>query len=249
MRTFRNFRIAVATFAASLAVFVAPAPAQADLFGGDVVELAAILAESIAQGATLAEQLTQLTDQVSLVRTTLAQLDPATYAAVLQVINNTYLDYNRLTSDVNSIGYTLESVNRDFQRAFPTDFSSTPMSQVDSLYGKWQDDIWSSTIVAARAQSVLSTLRDNANQAAAILSSSQSAQGTVGQLQAVVQMLGLMQSQTNSLIQSLATTGRVLTTQASTGASERQLSREKKKRNLAGYTRRGSPVTVHSKLP
>lgn len=249
MRSIRQLRFAVATFAASFAVFVAPPLAHADLFGGDVAELAAILAETISQGITLGQQLTQLSEQVNLVRTTLSQLDPASYAAVLSIVNNTYLDYNRLVSDVNSIGYTLESVNSDFRQAFPTDFSQTSMAGVDQLYGRWQQDIWSSTMVAARAQSVLSTLNQNASQAATILSNSASAQGTVAQLQAVVQMLALMQSQTNSLIQSLATTGRVLTTSASVGASERQLSREKKRRNLAGYTRRGSPVSVHTKLP
>ncbi len=246
MRLVQRLHLAAATF---LALLVHPEPAQADMFGGDVAELAAILAETVSQGITLGEQLSQLSAQVTLMRQALARLDASSYASILSLINNTELDYSTLVHDVNSVGFTLTSVNAEFRQAYPSDFSAIAMGDLGSTYGKWQDDIWASTLVAARAQSVLSTLRDNTSNAAAILASSQTAEGTVAQLQSVVQILGVMQSQTNSLIQSLATTGRVVATTAATTASERQLSLEKKKRNLAGYTKRGRQVTVPTKLP
>ena len=246
MRVLLRVRLAVA---AAVAVLVSPQPVHADLFGGDVAELAAILTETVSQGSTLTQQLTRLSDQITLMRQALSTLDPASYASILNLVNRSELDYSQLVSNVNSVGYTLSSVNADFQQAFPTDFSSTSMPNIGALYGKWQNEIWDSTLVAARTQSVLSTLRDNTNNAAMILSSSQSAEGTVAQLQAVVQMLGVMQSQTNSLLQSLATTGRVVATTAAASASDRQLSLEKKRRNLAGYTSRGRQVNVRTKLP
>lgn len=223
-----------------------PAHAQ---FGADLVALAALLAETIAQGVTLGAQLMQLMQQVEMMKTMLSRLDPASYNAILALINDSNLTYNDLVRDINSIGYTLQSVNTEFKTTFPTNFSKTPISDFDALYGEWQNQIWSSTLVAARAQSVLSTLRQNADNAASIMAASASSSGEIAQLQAVVQMLGVMQSQSNSLITSLASTGRVIATTASTSASERQLSREKKKRNLQNYTKRGTPVTVPNKLP
>ncbi len=182
-------------------------------------------------------------------QTMLSRLDPASYNALLALITDTQLSYNELVNGVNSIGYTLQGVNADFKMTFPTDFSKTAIADFDAHYGEWQSQIWSSTLVAARAQSVLSTLRHNADNAANIMANSASASGEVAQLQAVVQMLGVMQSQSNSLIMSLATTGRVIATNASVSASERQLAREKKRRNLQNYTKRGAPVTIPNKLP
>ena len=245
----RILRHAFATLAFARSLVVSPGPAHADIFGGDLVELAAILSETISQGITLGSQLTQLMNQVQMMQTMLSRLDPASYNALLALITDTQLSYNELVNGVNSIGYTLQGVNADFKTTFPTDFSKTAIADFDAHYNQWQSQIWSSTLVAARAQSVLSTLRHNANSAASIMASSASAKGEVAQLQAVVQMLGVMQSQSNSLIMSLATTGRVIATTASVSASERQLAREKKKRSLQDYTKRGAPVTVPNKLP
>jgi len=106
-----------------------------------------------------------------------------------------------------------------------------------------------STEVAARSQSALATLQKNNEAAAAILRNSQKSEGVVGQLQAANQMLGVIQSQNSTLIQSLTTTGRVLANVAGTQASERQLSREKKRRQLEGYRERGAEVPPMTKLP
>jgi hypothetical protein len=62
-------------------------------------------------------------------------------------------------------------------------------------------------------------------------------------------MLAVLHADLGAVVQTLATTGRVLSDAAAGGASERQLSLEKKKRNLANYTNRGTPVAVPSTLP
>lgn len=231
------------------ALVLSPEPANADLFGGDVAELAALLTETLSQGVTLGEQLTQLKIQVDALNTMLSQLDPASANAVLGLINDTTFNYQSLVGDIQSLGYTLQAVNADFASTFPTDYSKTPASSFAPIYDEWQAQIWSSALVAARTQGVLSTIHQNADEAAMVLAASASSSGQVAQLQAVVQMLGIVESQNNSLLQSLATTGRVIAMTASTGASDRQLARERKKRNLAGYTNRGTTVTVPNRLP
>ena len=71
----------------------------------------------------------------------------------------------------------------------------------------------------------------------------------MGQLQLVVQMLGVVESQMTMLVQNLTTTGRALVDLGAANASERQLSTERRRRNRLNYTSRGAPVTVPSQMP
>jgi conjugal transfer/entry exclusion protein len=219
-----------------------PKNAYADFFGGDVAVLTAILTQAVATVSNLASMLSNLREQLSAAHTMLSKLDGASFDSVLGIINSTDLSLAALTADVTSIGYTLQSVNSQFRSLYPTSYSTTAFAQFDSMYGRWEDEILASTQVAARSQATLSTLESTAREAASIVADSRGSDGAVAQMQSIVQMLGLMQSQNASVIQSLATTGRVLTATAATSASERQLSREKKRRHLAGYRDRGTPV-------
>jgi conjugal transfer/entry exclusion protein len=165
------------------------------------------------------------------------------------LVRSNQLSYEQLTNGTTSIGYTLNNVNAQYRSIFKSDFHATPLSDFDSRYARWHEEILASTEVASRSQSALATLQRNNEAAAAILRNSQTSAGVVGQLQAVNQMLGVIQSQNNTVIQSLTTTGRVLANVAGTQASERQLSREKKRRQLEGYRERGAEVPPMTKLP
>jgi conjugal transfer/entry exclusion protein len=156
-----------------------------------------------------------------------------------------------LVEDVESIGYRLDSVNRTFRKVFPStsDLKRVRYADFDPLVGRWQDEIQASALVASRAQSNITWLKQRSDQAADILSRSASAEGQIAQLQAVVQMLGVMQAQSVGMAQSIDAAGRVATNVAAASAAEKQLSRERKRRNLANYTYRGAPVTVLDKLP
>jgi conjugal transfer/entry exclusion protein len=231
-----------AALAGAVARLLRPSSARADLFGGDDVILSGILAQAIAEVSTLGSMLTSIMSQLELVRTELSALDPHSFQSLYDLVDDLSLGYDALTSGIQSVGYTLASVNARFQKEFPSNLSKVPFAQFDGLYGQWQNEILAASQVAERAQTTLSRLASDAASAHAVLAHSAAAAGEVGQLQSVVQMLGLMQSQNGTLIQTLATTGRVLASTAASSASERQLSREKKKRNLANYTSRGSPV-------
>jgi conjugal transfer/entry exclusion protein len=232
----------IAALAAAGAYLRRPQAARADLWGGDIPILIGILTQAVATVSNLASMLVNLKDQLDAMNTMLSALDAASFQSVLALIGNSDLSYAELTDHIASIGYTLQSVQSQFRSLYASDYRKVSFSQFDSLYGRWEDEILASAEVAARSQTTLSTLQSNATQAAAILEHSAVASGEVAQLQSIAQMLGVMQSQNNSLLQSLATTGRVLTSSASKSAAERQLSREKKRRQLANYTSRGAPV-------
>lgn len=241
-RLFSRRNVLLAAIVAAAQRLWSPTVAQADIWGGDVAVLTGILTQSVATVFQLISAIATLKQQLDAMNTMLSKLDSASFDDVLALINSTDFSYTQLTGDIASIGYTLQSVNAQFRSVYASDYTKTSFSQFDSLYGRWQDEILASTQVAARSQATLSTLQSNATEAAAILAKSSASDGQVAQMQAIVQMLGLMQSQNNSVLQSLAATGRVLTSAAATSASERQLSREKKRRHLAGYTNRGAPV-------
>jgi len=219
-----------------------PTEARADLWGGDVAVLSGILTQAIATVVNLANLLQTVQQELSATQTMLSTLDGQSFEAVLGIVNDATFSLSALTANVSSIGYTLGSVNSQFQKLYAGSYANVPLSQFDAMYGQWEGEILSSAEVAARSQATLSSLQNNATEAAAILAGSRASDGEVAQMQSVVQMLGLVQSQNNSVLQSLETTGRVLTATAAKDAAERQLAREKKRRHLAGYTSRGPSV-------
>src|SRR5258708_3661427 len=209
LRFFTRRRLLLAAIVAAVERVFEPTVARADLFGGEDVVLSAILTQSIATVVQLVSALSTLKQQLDAMGTMLSQLGSASFDEVAALINNTDFSYAQLTKDVASIGYTLQSVKSQFRSLYASDYSKTSFSQFDALYGRWQDEILAATEVAARSQATLSTLQNNATEAAAILARSAGTDGQVAQMQATVQMLGLIQSQNNAIIQSLATTGRV----------------------------------------
>ncbi len=234
---------------ASLACLSAPSPARADLWGGDLGILSGILAEAIAEVAQLASMLSQFVAMVTLMKTELSALESGSFSSLLGFIQSAQASYSTLTSGIQSMAYGIGQINTDFQRLFPSNTSDIAFAQHDQYYNQWNQEVLAASQVAARQQTVLSTLDNHASQADKVLQQSSNASGEVAQLQTVVQMLRLMQTELITINQSLATTGRVLTDMAAAEGSERQLSRTKKQSSLANYTSRGAAVVVPHKLP
>src|SRR4029077_3223092 len=79
---------------------------RADLFGGDVAELAAILAPLISQGITMANQLQQLQAEVRYTEQTLKQLDPTSFSGLLNAFETLRWNYQSLVGQVQTIAFT-----------------------------------------------------------------------------------------------------------------------------------------------
>ncbi len=225
--------------------------ARADLWGGDLPLLAAILGNAISTVTQLTSMLTQIAYQVSMLKTMLSQVNAGSFTSLLSFIVAARSSYSTLTWGVRSMAYTLSRIDAEYQQLFPPGPPppGTTVAEHQQQAAAWNQEIVGASQIAARQQTTLSTLDDHANQTSAILQQSQAASGVVAQLQLVAQLIGITNAELILINQTLATTGRVLTDMAAAGASERQVSITKKQDNLANYTDKGAPVAVPSQLP
>jgi len=226
-------------------------PAEADLFGGDVAVLLAILTQSISSAVSLADLVLQTANQVRMMTTMLEQVSKGSFPAIISFINTARFTFNSLTWGVRSMSYQLARIDSEYNSLFPAGPppSKTAVAQHRMQYEAWNQEVVGAAQVAARQQTSLSTLDNQAAQTQAVLRQSQTASGEVEQLQLIAQMIGITNSELLVLNQTLATTGRVLTDMAAEGASEKSLSFGKSDDARAGYTDKGLPNAVPSTLP
>jgi hypothetical protein len=227
------------------------APAEADLFGGDVAVLLAILTQSISTVSSLVNLVLQTTYQVRMMTTMLEQVSKGSFPALISFINTARFTFNSLTWGVRSMSYQLARIDSEYNSLFPAGAppSHTAVAQHRAQYQAWNQEVVGAAQVAARQQTSLSTLDNQATQTQAVLKQSQAAAGEVEQLQLIAQMIGITNSELLVLNQTLATTGRVLTDMAAQSASEKNLSLGKSDDARSGYTDKGLPNAVPSTLP
>ena len=255
MRALNRRRVLAAGAAVTLAGLV-PAPAQADLWGADLGPLTTIVGQMITQIAQFATQIGQfgtmisnMVNMIKLMNTELSALSHGNLMALWAFIQTARMAYGQLTNNIHSMAYTMNAIDADFKKLFPQDTSNIPVAQRAQYYNSWNTEVLSASQIAARQQTVLSTLDQQASQADTVLQNSQNASGVVAELQTVVQMLRLMEGQLLTINQSLATAGRVLADMAAAEASNRQMSETTKQNSLAGYTNAGPSVIVLHRLP
>jgi P-type conjugative transfer protein TrbJ len=232
-------------------ILVRATPAQADLFGGDVAVLLAILTQSISTALSLINLVTQTAYQVRMMTTMLEQVSKGSFPALISFINTARFTFNSLTWGIRSMSYQLARIDSEYNSLFPAGPppTGTAVAQHRAQYQAWNEEVVGASQVAARQQTSLSTLDTQATQTQTVLKQSQTASGEVEQLQLIAQMIGITNSELLVLNQTLATTGRVLTDMAAQSASEKQLSLGKSDDARSGYTDKGLPNVVPSTLP
>jgi hypothetical protein len=226
--------------------------ARADLFGGDLPLLAAIVGNTISMIVQMASMLTQLEYQVKMLGTMVKGLNHPSFASILSFINTARYTFNSLTWGMKSMSYTLSRIDSEFTQLFPGDQPppGTTVSQHRQAYLSWNQEVVGAAQVAARQQTSLQTLESHAAKTQDLLSQSEANGGQVAaQLQVIAQLIGITNTELLVLNQTLSTTGRVLTNMAAAGSSERQLSLTKSDDARANYTDKGPPTTVPSTLP
>jgi P-type conjugative transfer protein TrbJ len=227
------------------------APAQADLFGGDVAVLLAILTQSISQALSLTNLVLQTANQVRMMTTLLHQVASGSFPALIALINTARYTFNSLTWGVQSMSFQLARIDAEYSALFPSGPppTGTPVAQHLAQYTAWNQEVLGASQVAERQQTSLSNLDSQAAQTQTVLKQAQAGSGVVEELQLIAQMISITNSELLVLNQTLATTGRVLTDVAAQSASEKQLSLGKSGDARAGYTDKGVPVPVPSTLP
>jgi hypothetical protein len=227
--------------------------AHADFFGGDLPLLASILVEAIGILVQTTSTVTQITYQVKMMESMLKNLEHGSFTDILSFINSARFTFNSLTWGVRSMGYSLSNIDNQFKKLFPGDPpqpGTTTAAQRRQAYQSWHQEIVGASQVAARQQTSLETLETHATKTQDLLSQSDAhSQEVASQLQVIAQLIGITNSELVVLNQTLATTGRVLTSSAAAGATERQVSLTKQDDARAGYTDKGPSVAVPHTMP
>ena len=200
-----------------------------------------------------ANQLEVMKAQLQYQLQNLKTIDPTSISGLLSAINQVQMTFVTLQGDINSIGYTANVVSGNFNRLFPKNqkqWQSVPYSAFNASYDAWNAEITASSLAAARAQTVVSTL--DANNAAiqkALLMANSASTGEVQQLQIVNQQLALIHTELANLVQNLATLGRVVADYLAASTGNDELNRERSRRRLKNYTYRGPPSRILNSLP
>ena len=200
-----------------------------------------------------AQQLQVMETQLQYQLQNLKSIDPASINGLLTLLNQGLLTSSMLQGDLSSIGYTVNTVNRNFNRLFPktqSQWQSVRYSDFNGYYDNWNNEITASSQAALRAQTAVSTL--DANNVAiqkVLVAANSSSTGEIRQLQLANQQLALIHTELASLVQNLATVGRVITDWAAASTGEQMMNRERARRRLQNYTYRGPPPRTLNKLP
>jgi P-type conjugative transfer protein TrbJ len=242
----KRYLIACLAVVGVAGAFRSPAHAQLAVVDGSN------LVQTTATALSTAQTVTNMIEQVRLMKQTLQTGNPTTFSGLETLLSQGQLTYRNLTNSVTSLGFALQSVNNSFDRIFPKDKNAWHVarySDYDTYYGGWNAEITASAKLAARAQSSITLVEGNNRAVANILSQSAGANGEVRQLQLINQQLALIHSRLGDLVQNIATMGRVTATMAASSSGEKLLLREAKLRRRNGYTNRGQPSRVLNRLP
>jgi P-type conjugative transfer protein TrbJ len=202
---------------------------------------------------TTANQLQVMEAQLQYQLENLKTINPASISGLLTLINQTQMTFNMLVGDLNSIGYTVNVVNSNFNRLFPksqNQWQSVRYSDFNGYYDNWHAEITTSSQAAIRAQTAVATIdANNAAMQRLLIAANSSSTGEIRQLQIANQELALIHAELASLVQNLATLGRVMTDMAAAATGEQEMTRERARRRLQNYTYRGPPSNALRSLP
>jgi P-type conjugative transfer protein TrbJ len=198
-------------------------------------------------------QIDQLRTQIQNQLQMLKSIDPTTFSGLQALLSQGQFTYAMLQGDLSSIGYNIDAVNRSFDAMFPksqSQWRNAQYSDFGNYYDRWNGEVTTASKAAVRAQATISTLdADNRQMADILRQSNASSSGQVRLLQLINQQLALIHKDLGSLLQNLATTGRVLTNWSAGAVGEQMMARERSRRRLDGYTSPGRAPRVLNRLP
>ena len=210
-----------------------------------VIDTAAI-AKLALQIAEAIRQIKVMEQQVQMMRDAAKQVAQGSFGGLVELFRLIQVNYEAITRDGSGIGYTLQSVNSQFQRIFPNEeaISNARFRDYESISNGMTNELRSAALVAVRAQSTLSELQTTNAAARDILQQSDGNGSQVAQLQLAVQMLAVIQENMRSIVQTINSAGRLTSDMAAAAVTERRVARERRIRLMRNYTRKGSRAVI-----
>ena len=200
-----------------------------------------------------AQQITIMESQLQYQLQSIRSISPTSFSNLLTLLNEGTMTYSMLQGDLATMTYNVKTVSNNFNRLFPKSqqqWKNVRYSDFNNYYDSWNAELTASSLAAARAQTAIGNLDAN-NQAIQkiLLAANSSSTGEVRQLQLVNQQLALIHTELSSLVQNIATVGRVITDWTAASTGEQMMSRERGRRRLDNYTYRGAPSRVLNSFP
>jgi hypothetical protein len=225
-----------------------PAHAQWSTDGPLLIKLLAQAQQTVSELQNIEGQLQQA---YNLTKQSLTTRPDQELGYVAGIIKSTQNDYTTLVGSTQSIGYQVNQIHNAFAAMYPAQaaLQNIPSAQYDALNAAAQSEVLASAEIAARAQTSLSQIQSQTEIAMQALQHSEGLETITGQIQLVLQLVGVMQADFTALIQNFATTGRTLSVEAAGRASGQQIASERTRRNRLNYKDRGASVPIPNKLP
>lgn len=233
-----------------------PARARAQILGFDSAVLSAILAEEIAQVAQLVQTVVSLETQIRQLTTMIQQGDtmlaafrsPEDLLTALRYSQRVLRKRDGIEKNVRLLHFKLDAIDQDRLEVFP-ELGPVATADIPQKARTWNAALKESSAIAMRAQTNVATLQERLDASDALQGHSAQAPGIVGQLQLVVQQLGLIHTALGSIEANLAYGQRVTATMAGVQAAEQERHEEEGRRMMLNYTDRGPPPRVLTELP
>ena len=245
----------VLSLAAVVALVCAERSARAQWAVVDASNIAQSIKTVLNTAQTVSNTYMQIENQKTQIENELQALksiDPRTFSTLMALMDQGKLTYTMIQNDIDSMGFTVQQINQDFDGLFPKDkakWQRVKYSDYDSYYTRWNTELTASSKSADRAQASIELVERNNAAIASILSQAQAANGEVRQLQLINQQLAMIHARLGELVQNMAMMGRITANVAASSAGEKLLLREAKLRRRDGYTSRGAPARTLSWFP
>jgi conjugal transfer/entry exclusion protein len=214
-----------------------------------VIDVAGI-GQIVLQWIQVQAQVRATANQVAELQAAARQLDPRSYQSVQNLLTGNDVNYTSLLRDVRTMGYALDRVNAMYERYFPNEEAVKAMkpAEFESTAREMNREVYDSALVAARAQTTLRTIEDNNIEARNVLSRSEGNGSQVAQLQAALQMLGLIHQNLVTINQLVSSAGRVTSNVAVRGITQRRIEHERGDRMLRDHDKDEAIPTVDNRF-
>jgi P-type conjugative transfer protein TrbJ len=178
-------------------------------------------------------------------------LGASAFSDIQNILNGNINDLEDLIAAVQGIGYTMDSINTQYDAIFPDNdgWDADKLSNYPAYARDWNNKTTSSIRDAMKAQSVLSRIRDINNNVMSILSEVSGSDGEVRQIQAMNEILGQMSSQLGDITQSLAVTSRMTATALAVDESHKAASRQIINNSLSTFSKQDTTAPPYETLP
>lgn len=230
-----------------LTLFIGSNVLHAQLAVFDPVNLIENILSFLEQVETNVQQATQIANDIK----SLKLIGTSEFLTIDNLLKKNIDDLNKLTDSVKGIGFTMDTINTQYDAIFPDNdgWDAAKLSDYPAYARDWNNKTTDSIKDAMRAQSILSRIIDTNNNVMSILSDVSGSDGEVRQLQASNQILAQMSSQLGDITQSLTVTSRMTATALAADESRKAASRQVIDNSLSTFGKQDLTEPPYATLP